>query len=101
MPAIFKGFLDRVLTARYAYKFNKLGFPIKLLKEKTIIFTTSGKPKISYILNPTKIIIKYITLELCEIKTKYIQFFNTKKLTKKNKNKIKTTIPKILIRFFK
>ncbi|MBN2880846.1 NAD(P)H-dependent oxidoreductase [Candidatus Woesearchaeota archaeon] len=47
MPAILKGFYDKVLTPHYAYQFSDKGVPEGLLKEKkvAIIYTTGG-PKI-------------------------------------------------------
>lgn len=45
MPAMMKGFFDKTLNSGFAYKFNSLGIPKGLLKEKkAIVFTTSGSP---------------------------------------------------------
>ncbi|HEX9664598.1 MAG TPA: NAD(P)H-dependent oxidoreductase [Patescibacteria group bacterium] len=49
-PAIIKGFFDRVMTPRFAYKFYKkfgIGYPVKLLKgKKAAVFQTSGSNKL-------------------------------------------------------
>jgi len=71
MPAIMKGFLDKVLTARFAFKFkNKL--PIGLLKNKAIILCSSGAPAWFYKVkgDSNKKVIKD-TLKFCGVKTSY------------------------------
>lgn len=49
MPAILKGFMDRVFSAKFAFKYKKVfgfGVPIGLLKGKcALVFVTSGSPK--------------------------------------------------------
>ncbi|MCB9362913.1 NAD(P)H-dependent oxidoreductase [Candidatus Woesearchaeota archaeon] len=45
VPAILKGFFDRVFTAGYAFKYDK-GRPIQLLTgKKAAVFATSGAPR--------------------------------------------------------
>ncbi len=45
MPAILKGFIDRVFTLNFAYKFeNNKG--VGLLKGQAAVFTTSGAPRL-------------------------------------------------------
>ena len=103
MPAVLKGFLDRVLTARWAYSFTPKGIPIRLLKgRKAIVFQTLGGPKIFYkaIMNPPKSMIKMITLELCGIKTKVRQFFKCYKVDEKREKEIKNKVKKDLMNFY-
>jgi len=46
VPAILKGFFDRVLVPEFAYKYLN-GLPIGLLKDKkAIVLTSTGGPKI-------------------------------------------------------
>ncbi|MEM4755537.1 MAG: NAD(P)H-dependent oxidoreductase [Candidatus Woesearchaeota archaeon] len=46
MPAILKGFFDRVFTARFAFYYYK-GIPRPLLKgKKAFVFVTTGAPKL-------------------------------------------------------
>jgi len=102
MPAILKGFLDRVITPGFGFKYqkkNSLHFiPKKLLKQKkALVFMTAGSPRLAYLAtgNPPKKIIKTFTLGTCGIDTTVIQFFNAKHLNEKRKAHIKKRIKKI------
>lgn len=56
VPALLKGFFDRVLLGGFAYRFNpKTGMPIKLLKGRTAsVIYTQGAPKfISFLIGDT------------------------------------------------
>lgn len=45
VPAILKGFYDRVLNAHFAFRYTKYGLPEGLLKGKrALVITTSGSP---------------------------------------------------------
>jgi len=50
MPAIMKGFIDKVFTGHFAFKYKQLpiinfGMPVGLLKEKkALVITTTGAP---------------------------------------------------------
>lgn len=92
MPAILKGFFDRILTPGFAYKFID-SIPVGLLKRKrAIVFMTSGSPKLISLIykfnRPSKLIKKDI-LEFCGIKTKVYLFGNARKLTNEKIKKIK------------
>lgn len=92
MPAILKGFFDKILISGFGFKYNKHGIPIKLLKDKkATIITTSGGPKIYYFMfdNRMKKNISKDILGFCGIKIKYYQFYNAKKLDDEYKNAIK------------
>jgi NAD(P)H dehydrogenase (quinone) len=58
-PAILKNFLDNILTAGFAYKYNEKGIPQGLLTGKIAkVFTTSGTPMLFFnlghkFINPT------------------------------------------------
>ena len=103
MPAILKGFFDRVLTPGFAYKFVD-SIPIGLLKQKkAIVFITSGSPKFIssiYKFNRASKLIKRDILGFCGIKTKVCLFGNARKLTDKNTKKIKHIVNKALDSFF-
>lgn len=46
LPAILKGFIDRVMVGRFAFKYEN-GMPIGLLKgRKALVITTTGAPRI-------------------------------------------------------
>lgn len=102
MPAILKGFLDRVLTHGFAYSFKgdyflkKLGVPRGLLKKKAVVFMTAGASRWQFLLagNAPKSMIKYFTLRFCGIKSKIYQVFNCRELTNKNKSKIMRNVRK-------
>lgn len=74
LPALLKGFIDRVFLPGFAFKYKKNSpIPNKLLKGKTAsIICTSGAPKIFYYFpggNTAHKILKNI-LKFCGIKTK-------------------------------
>jgi len=92
MPAILKGFFDRIFTPKFAYQYSKLGVPEGLLKNKrAAIFTTTGGPMIyeKLFLNSSSIkILKNHILNFCGIKSKGFVLYSAKDL-EKNKDKIK------------
>jgi len=96
MPAILKGFFDKVLTPGFAYIF-KGKMPTPLLKgKKALVITTVGAPNFFYLLTgnrPKKIISKNI-LKFCGIKTKVFQIDNANKLNKEQEQKIKKAVNK-------
>lgn len=49
MPAIMKGYIDRVFTKGFAYSQNKLGISQPLKGKKIVIVNTSGEPENWYI----------------------------------------------------
>lgn len=93
-PAILKGFFDRVLLPRFAYKFEK-GMPIKLLNKKAVLFVSHGGPKLytDFILRNRGIkIITKDTLGFCGIKTKVYKINNAKKLNEKKEKEIEKMV---------
>jgi len=47
MPAIFKGYIDRVHSLGFAYNYGNAG-PVPLLKKKALVFTTQGGIVLDY-----------------------------------------------------
>ncbi len=101
MPAILKGFIDRVFTPGFAFKYNSeklLKFiPDKLLPDKKIIiFTSMGAPKFIYrlLFNPVKKINNFIIFGLFTSKVKTIQTYSALSLTSKKKQEISRKIKK-------
>ena len=89
-PAILKGFVDRVFTARYAYYYEK-GLPKPLLAGKASVLTSTGGPRIisKFYFNDSAI--KFLTrdvLGFCGIKAKAFVIDRATKLTDKQKEKI-------------
>ncbi|PLW80400.1 flavodoxin family protein [Candidatus Woesearchaeota archaeon] len=101
MPAILKGFFDRVFVARYAFKYVK-GVPIGLLKDvKALVFITSGAHEtLSRIFQSPVKNIKYEILRFCGIKAKVVQFGNSRELDDKRKNMINKKVAKTISRFY-
>ena len=103
MPAIMKGFIDRVFTARFAFTYKKifLGFkaPIGLLKgKKAAVFITSGSPKWIFSLvlgNRASKVIAKDTLRFCGIRARVFHHGNAEKpITDKTKKKISDLVKK-------
>ncbi len=99
MPAILKGWIDRVFVSGFAFKYdNKI--PTGLLKGKeAIVFVTTGAPKLFSWLFERGRFIKNIRKEIlgfCGIKSKVYQIDFAMKLDDKQKQKIKKIIDKTL-----
>ncbi|MDA3840255.1 MAG: NAD(P)H-dependent oxidoreductase [Patescibacteria group bacterium] len=90
-PAIMKNFIDTNFLAGFAYRFQKSGIPLRLLKGKTArIFVTSDGPWIFYFFfgMPVKKVWKYGTFMTCGIKLKSFKLFSSmRKANDKEKKK--------------
>lgn len=96
MPAILKGFIDRVLTPYFAFRYEGR-MPKGMLADKQgIVFMTSAGPKIYYRLtgNVPKKLIKKGVLEFCGIKTKIYQLFGCTEMQDDTPAKIKKLVHK-------
>lgn len=98
-PAILKGFFDRTLTSRFAFRYNKFGFPKGLLNGKVAVITTTGGPAIAEKLilgnRSLKVVVKE-TLRFCGLKAKGFMVDQAKELTDKNKQKIRNRVDSAL-----
>jgi NAD(P)H dehydrogenase (quinone) len=95
MPAMLKGFIDRVFTSGFAFKYDDKGLPKGLLKGKeAIVILSTGAPKIASIITGSrfKSHIQKDILQFCGIKTKVYQIDNARELNKGQKKKIKNTV---------
>ncbi len=98
MPAILKGFFDRVFTHGFAFKFEG-DMPEGLLtNKKAIVFKTYGGPFIFQLLmgNHDAHVIKNDILGFCGIKAKVYPLGGCKKLNKEKKDKINVMVEKAL-----
>jgi NAD(P)H dehydrogenase (quinone) len=98
VPAILKGFFDKVLTPKFAFNYER-GIPQGLLKgKKAAIIVSSGGSKIMYRLmfNIPHLIIKYGVLRFCGIKSKVFQVDKATKLDSKQVVKINKVVLKAL-----
>lgn len=96
VPAILKGFFDRVFTARFAFIYEG-NLPKALLKGKAVIFTTSGAPSIYFNFFKFRRSIKVVTkdtLNFCGIKTKSFLVDSAKKFNDKQQRKIEKVVTK-------
>ena len=102
MPAIMKGFLDRVFTSGFAFKFKPApivgGIPIKLLKgTKAIVFLTTGTIKpLTFLIfgNRFKKLIRKDILGFFGINTKVYHIDGAMQLNEKQIKKIKKAVRK-------
>jgi NAD(P)H dehydrogenase (quinone) len=92
MPAIMKGFLDKVFTARYAFAYEGHLIPRKLLKgKKASVFITTGSPPIlfhTYFGSRAAKIIKRDSLGFFGIKAKVFYLGNARTLDEGKHKKI-------------
>jgi len=108
MPAILKGFIDRVFTPGFAFKYNKerlLKFiPDKLLNDKKIIiFVSSGGPKLLYkvILDPIKLINKFFIFGVFSSKSTTYQIYGAQKIDNKKTREIDILVSRGINRILK
>lgn len=97
-PAILKGFFDRVLTGKFAFKY-KNRIPKGLLKGKVAVFTTTGGPAIVEKLISKSRSMKVVTkdtLNFCGLKTKGYTIYSANKLNNKRKRIIEKKVKKAL-----
>ena len=87
VPAILKGFFDRVFTPHFGYKYIK-GVPVGLLKgKKTIIFTSTGGPWIyTYFVKKMRFLksVRNDVLSFCGIKSKAYVLYSANKMTNRD-----------------
>ena len=108
MPAILKGFVDKVFTPYFAFRFVKVpiinGYPIKMLKGKkaACFVTTSSKWFITllYSSNAFKQLIARDMLGFFGIKTRVYQIDNAIALNDSQARKIKHVVTKGLERLY-
>jgi NAD(P)H dehydrogenase (quinone) len=94
VPAILKGFFDRVLVNKFAFEY-KHGIPCGLLKGRALVITSTGGPKFAYSLIQKKRSLKVVTsdtLRFCGLKSKGFVITRALKLNDKQKNKIEKTV---------
>ncbi len=98
MPAILKGFTDRVFTPGFAYKFSN-HIPKGLLEGKAVAITTTGSSGLLYKIFSGKRSLKVLTkdvLSFSGLSTKNIQIGNARSLNDKNKKNIEKAVEKTL-----
>jgi len=97
MPAMMKGFIDRVFSAGFAFKYYG-HIPRQLLRgKKAIVFATTGTSKLLSCLflgNRWKTVVVRDNLGFFGIKAKVYHIDNAYRLTDANKEKIKKNVLK-------
>lgn len=96
VPAVLKGFFDRVFSSGFAFKYKKLIFglrtPIGLLKgKKAAVIYTTGSPSLIYWLIEgarAKKVVKLDTLRFCGIKSNSFTYGNAYKINDRARKKI-------------
>ncbi len=96
MPAILKGFVDKVFVSNFAFKYEG-GIPKKLLKGRAVVFSTTGANRIFSKLisrdRALKVLAKDV-LFFCGIKAKAYSIGSSTVLNDKQIAKIKKTVNK-------
>ena len=99
MPAILKGFFDKVFLPKRAYKYQKSGILKAMFPQikKAVIFNTLGGPKLYHNLMlrfPVKRVVGNTTLKMIGVKkVEYVQFDSMKKSSDKLRKKwLKQTV---------
>ncbi len=97
MPAILKGFIDRVFTSRFAFKYVH-NLPIGLLKgRRAIIFTSAGGPRIYtrfFTSDRAVKVLKKDVLTFCGIKTRSFPLGGARGSAELKKKKITRLVQK-------
>jgi len=95
MPAVLKGFLDRVFVPRFAFSYSRKGvlkwLPAGLLKDKkAVVLMSLGSPHFLYALlgNPPKRMIKTLGLSFFGMKIRVRQVFNARMLNDERKKSV-------------
>lgn len=94
MPAILKGFIDRIFTSKFSFEYIH-GIPCGLLKGKVAVFTTTGASKIAYsfFLGQRSLkILRKDALRFCGLKSKGYAINNSTELNEKQINKINRAV---------
>ena len=102
MPALLKGWIDRVFTAGFAYKFENKRPKGLLTDKEAVVFITMGAPKIFASIfsgnRAAKVIGKDI-LGFCGIRAKVHRLGNAFELNEKQEEKINEMVAKGLSSF--
>lgn len=104
MPAILKGFFDRVFSAGFAFKYQN-GIPVGLLKGKrAAVFSATGGPKIINKLllgsKGMKVVVND-TLRFCSIKARGFSVGSATKFNDKQKRKVLAEVNKLVKYLYK
>ena len=103
VPAILKGFFDRVFTGRFAFTYKPLPFnffglnsrPVGLLHGKAAIFISTGSLKwVSRCLQPTSRTYAKKLLTFVGITSKVYQIGKAQQCTREQKERIKNNVSK-------
>lgn len=96
MPAIVKGFVDRVLVAGFAFRYRDNGFPEGLLLGKrAAVFTSAGAPRfVTRFLSGDRGLKVMVndTLRFCGMKAQGFAVGSASQLTPKNKVQISKAV---------
>lgn len=98
MPAILKGFIDKVMLRGFAYNKNSAGFLIGSLEniKRTFVITTSEAPTwyLKFMGNPIKRVLTGSTLK--QIGLKNIKWFNSENTTSDSNEKRQKFLDKVI-----
>ncbi|MEI7621320.1 MAG: NAD(P)H-dependent oxidoreductase [Candidatus Moraniibacteriota bacterium] len=96
VPAILKGFYDRVLAAGFAFRYGANGMPEGLLKGKrALVITTAGGPAFYHALLRNNRSLKATTadtLNFCGVKTQALLIGDCRKFDEQKKTEIQQKV---------
>ena len=98
LPAILKGFIDRIFTPGFAFKYEN-GRPWPFLNGRAVVFTAAGAPWFYAKLFSKSRSIKVLTfdtLKFCGITAKGYYIGNANKLNEEKKKNIRKIVQKAL-----
>ena len=97
MPAILKGFFDRVFVSGYAFRYKGLKLNQLLRGRKAAVFITKGAPlALAYLVqgNRPQDLIKKDILGFCGIRAKVLQLGNATRWSESKRPKIRKLVDK-------
>jgi len=102
MPAMLKGFIDRVFVKGFVFNYNSKGTVKKLLKGKKVLaFISHGGPRVYHLMvgEGAATLMKSAIANHCGMKAKIVNFYSAFNLTDKKRIKINKKVARTIKNF--